>query len=212
MGKKSIIYSHPRIYKLMLRMAHGTRTLDERYSHIANKIGANASVLEVGCGPALLPPYLEDGCTYSGFDTNPAFVHHGQRNGLDVVVGNALDPSAYHPADAVVLCDLLHHLSPEHQPQLLTLSRDAAQKKLIICDPFKDEYLASLPRWLPFRHEILNAAYNLGEKDGQNQVRLENISLREELREKMMRGFGVIPTDQLELFESGEDLIVTYHL
>jgi hypothetical protein len=210
MGKRSLFYAGPRIYKVGLRLIHG-KQLDQRYEYIAKQIGKNKSVLEPACGPALIPNYLDASNSYSGFDINEKFVQYARDKGLDVQQGNAKDASFYKSSDIVVLCDALHHIVPEMS--VLEHSLNSAQQKLIICDPFKDQYLKMLPGWLPGSFRLLSAWYDYVEKDGNNQVRLEKIRMKKELQEVMMAGFGVIPnTAKRNIQEIGEDLIVTYHL
>lgn len=212
MANKSFFYSGSRIYKAGLRLIHGKK-LDERYSYISEQIGQQRSVLEPACGPALLPQFLQGGCTYKGFDINEKFVHYAQRKGLNVNLGNATDSNLYSLSDVVVLCDALHHMGPENEKVVLEHSLNFAKQQLIICDPFKDYYMAMLPKWLLGAENLLETWYNYIEKDGNNQVRLKNIRTRKELEELMMEGFGIIPKEiKRDLKNIGEDLIVTYHL
>jgi len=212
MNKRSFFYKGPRRYKAGLRLIHGKK-LDERYNYISEQIGQQKSVLEPACGPALLPPFLHSTCSYKGFDINEQFVQYAQRNGIDVTLGDATDPNSYASSDVVVLCDALHHMGSENEKVVLKHSLNSAKQQLIICDPFKDYYMAMLPKWLPGANRILTEWYNYIEQDGNNQVRLENIRTRIELEELMMEGFGIIPREvKRDLRNIGEDLIVTYHL
>lgn len=212
MDKKSFFYKGPRIYKAGLRLIHGKK-LDERYSIIAQQIGEQKSVLEPACGPALLPDFLHPSNNYSGFDINEKFVQYAQQNGLNVTLGNATDLNSYSSSDVVVLCDALHHMGPKNEKLVLENSLNSAKQQLIVCDPFKSYYLEMLPKWLPGAESLLETWHNYSEKDGNNQVRWDNIRTRKELEDIMMEGFGIIPKEvKRDLKNIGEDLIVTYHL
>jgi hypothetical protein len=212
MARRSIFYSRPWIYKAGLRLIHG-KNLDRRYRLIADRIGPGQSVLEPACGPALLPDYLPDPRLYSGFDINERFVAHAQKKGIDAVVGDARDPDCYRISDAVVLCDALHHIGPDEEKQVLEFSLNSALRRLIVCEPSKDDYCSSWPNRLPGGKKLMERYYDYIEKDGNNNARLANVRMRKELEEAMMEGFCVVPkgiTRKLDCI--AQDIIVTYTL
>lgn len=200
------------MYELGLQLIHWNNLI-RRYSFISEKIGKNKTVLESGCGTALSYKYLDPSNIYRGFDNNEIFIDFAQKNGINAYLGNALDSNSYTKSDVVVLCDCLHHFGLENEKKVLENSLNATKEMLIICDPFKDYYLKLFPKWLTMGQRILKTWYNYIEKDGNNQVKLENVRTRKELEEAMLQVFGVINKEtKKEIINIGEDLIVTYHL
>jgi hypothetical protein len=209
MANRGFLYRRAGAYKFGLRAVHG-RQLDQRYEYMAEMIGSGVKVLEPLCGPALLPDYLRN-CSYAGFDLNEKFVEHAAKADLDVRLRDATDPRAYERSDVVVLCDALHHLTPEQEKRVLQLSFESARRKLIVCDPCIDHYDSLFPAWLPGRRWLMERVYEFLEKDGSNNAKLENRRTRTELQALMLGGFGVVPDNAArELRVIGKDLIVTY--
>jgi ubiquinone/menaquinone biosynthesis C-methylase UbiE len=69
----SILYKNSFVYDIMLRILHGDY-LRKRYSLISKIIGKNKKVLELGCGTALIHPYLDKSIDYEGWDLNNNFI------------------------------------------------------------------------------------------------------------------------------------------
>lgn len=212
MKKRSFFYKNPVVYEVGLKLIHG-KNLSKRYNYISERIGGKKTVLEPACGPALLPNYLDSTCSYSGFDINEQFINHGKNKNLNVFLGDAIDFKSYARSDVVILCDALHHMGPENEKILLEHSLNSATRQLIICDPFKNSFLDELANWLPGIRYLFSTWFNYMEKDGNNQVKLENIRTRKELEELMIDGFGVIPKQtKKEIKHIGSDLIAIYYL
>ena len=79
-----------------------------RYEEIHKKIAAivgDASVLDIGCGPATLKKFIKN---YKGFDFSQEAVK--QANSSDVWLGDAYDIKNYIPADYYVATEVLEHL------------------------------------------------------------------------------------------------------
>lgn len=212
MKKRSFFYKSPLVYNFGLKLTHG-ENLGKRYDYISRQIGERKTVLEPACGPALLPDYLGSGCFYSGFDINGKFVKHAREKGWKVFVGDALDGRSYAPADAVVLCDALHHVGPENEKIILENSLRAARRLLVVCEPFSDFYLDRFPALLPGGRRLLAAWFDYAEKDGANRSKLENIRPKEKLKSLMEAGFGLVPEGaEREIKKIGSDLIASYWL
>lgn len=212
-NKPGLIYRHPWLYKAMLLAVHG-KHLPQRYKKIAAELGDARSVFEPLCGPALLPTYLPESVSYSGFDINPHFVRYARSKGRNISLGDAhTDMSFTVQADGVVLIDALHHIHPyEEQQRVVEKSAKAARKSLIICDPFGDRYLEMVNK-LPFLRPLARWFYNWVEQDGPNESRYEHIITRDTLERRMDDGFGVLPGVAHKIQQVGpEDLIVTYRL
>lgn len=127
-----LIYKSPWLYERLLRALHGA-DLDKRYRKIAQFID-KGTVLDIGCGTGLLADYLKPHIKYVGIDLNERFLSYARKKGLDVRRINVFDVRSYPRANYYVICDLLHHLNPNHRGLLRELC--ALNGTLIVCEPF----------------------------------------------------------------------------
>lgn len=127
-----LIYKSPWLYERVLRLLHGA-DLDKRYHQIAEFID-KGTVLDIGCGTGLLAKYLKPSVKYIGIDLNERFLQYARKKGLDVLKINVLDVRSYPRANYYIICDLLHHLNPNHHALLRELC--ALGGTLIVCEPF----------------------------------------------------------------------------
>jgi SAM-dependent methyltransferase len=129
----SIMYRSPRIYNAFVKLVHGD-SLEQRFLIISEEIGESKNVLDLGCGTALLNSYLETGSEYEGWDLNDKFVSYCQKMHLNVHKKNVFDVGERkHQWDVIVMCDLLHHVVPNHE-KLLTMAIESA-RKVIVSEP-----------------------------------------------------------------------------
>jgi len=130
----SIMYRYPFLYDLAVRIVHG-RSLNKRFELISREIGENKNVFEPGCGTAMVFPFLHRGCAYEGWDLNDSFLAAAQRRAdtAKLFNRNIFDFDAYPDNDVILICDVLHHVAPNHR----TLVEEALKrtKKLIISEP-----------------------------------------------------------------------------
>jgi hypothetical protein len=181
-AKRSIFYKNQLFYiiglKLLLR-----NNFNKRYRYMASFVNGGDSLLEPGCGPAILADYLPKGTFYSGFDTNKAFIEYGRKKKFDIYLGNVLEAKNYKKADFVVACDVLHHLKPGDRKIFIRYCFASATKKLIICDSYrKHDFLKPVSNWF----------FEFFEKDGTNQPKYNEYFTKEQLRKEMENGFEVI--------------------
>lgn len=151
----SISYRVPQLYEIGVKILHGN-TLPLRYSKIAQEIGRNKKVLDLGCGTALLYPYL-DSCEYMGWDLNDSFVRYCQKKGLNVNKKDIFQFSEYPPCDYIVLCDILHHVFPRDE---LLLKEAVKKANVIAVEPCSKR---RLPKPLVFLYDQV-----IGDADGIN--------------------------------------------
>lgn len=203
------------LYRSLLKLWHG-ETLDERYTYMADQIGSN-SVLDVGCGPALLLDYLPEDNDYHGFDVNYGFLQHAKQrfasrgNALFSLADGLNSPYSKDSVDTVVLCDAVHHFNPDDQEKLIQDAWNLATSKLIICEPYIDATAGLSINKIPGVYKLLQVVYNFLDNDGLGQVRHADMRTKVELERDMREGFEIIPeTAEREIVEFGEDLIVTY--
>lgn len=162
---RSLMYRSPLIYNSAMRLLHG-RSLERRYEFIAKETGSGRRVFDVGCGTGILADFLDESCRYSGIDLNDGFLDYAKnKKNLDVRKGDLLDENNYPDCDVIVVCDVLHHITPRHS-QLVGICRKKAGK-IIICEPFNHtkgfrNKLANQLRSMRWYHTLF------GDSDGVN--------------------------------------------
>ena len=139
---KGLVYWSPGIYEGFMRMLYGDE-FSLRYIEVAAALEGCNSVLDVCCGPARLPDFLEARIEYRGLDCNRTFVRDAARRGIEITEGN-VGRVDLPRADALVMISALYQFIPDHE-QLLTRMIAAAQKRVIVCEPV---HHASRSHWL----------------------------------------------------------------
>ncbi|MHA1220337.1 MAG: class I SAM-dependent methyltransferase [Candidatus Heimdallarchaeota archaeon] len=130
-----IMYQHPRIYDFALWMNDPQQLIPKT---LARSIEGR-SVLDLGCGTASLQPFLPKDVEYVGIDLNEVFLSFADRKIRGTfykkdITGDLSD----FKADTVVLSDVLHHVTPQHQ-KLLENALLCARKKVIISACYEKE-------------------------------------------------------------------------
>ncbi len=127
---KSPAYYHPLAYDLAIRFLYfdGLKLLKKL-------MGKNKSVFEAACGYGRMKQYMDPSISYSGIDLNPQFIVFGQKRGLNISIGNALEPQNFQKADVVLLADILHHLPVHHMKTLFQNAAQTATEKIVIIEP-----------------------------------------------------------------------------
>jgi len=90
MSRKSIFYRFPLLYIWGIRLIHKS-DFSKRYQYISSFVREGDSVLEPGCGPAILADFLPQGSSYQGFDTNRDFVNYAKKRYYGGFLGVVLD-------------------------------------------------------------------------------------------------------------------------
>jgi SAM-dependent methyltransferase len=109
----------PAIYKAIQNVLGAERSSRRFVDEVVRPTHGSA-VLDVGCGPASLLPYLPD-VDYTGIDLNPASIAYAKENYAErgrFLVGDAADFLPNQLFDIVIVAAILHHLD------------DAAARKL----------------------------------------------------------------------------------
>lgn len=129
---RSISYKFPNAYNILISIVDRGVT-EKKFLQISKFIGKNKRVFEIGCGTAFLADYLEQSCSYTGWDLNKNFVDDCRKRGLRVFRKNIFDFENYPESDVIVMSDVLHHIVPRDKE----LIREAKKrtKKLIITEP-----------------------------------------------------------------------------
>jgi len=126
------MYRYPRLYNLILNIVHG-KSLKKRFEIIGKEIGENKKVFELGSGTSLIYPFLHKDCKYEGWDLNERFLNFCRRKGINVSSKDIFNVNDYPENDVILICDLLHHVIPDHEKLVLEALKKT--KKLIISEP-----------------------------------------------------------------------------
>ncbi|NHJ84238.1 MAG: class I SAM-dependent methyltransferase [Asgard group archaeon] len=130
-----IMYQHPRIYDLAIWLNDPSNMIPKT---IAKNVEGN-SVLDLGCGTASLQTFLTKNIHYIGIDLNDDFLYFAEKKERGLFFKrNILEDLSEFEADTVVLSDVLHHVTPNHQ-RLLDNAINCARKKVIISACFEKE-------------------------------------------------------------------------
>ena len=127
---RSIFYRFPLLYEWGMWVIYfdGLAILKE-------VIGKKKSVFEPACGYGRIKKYLYPDCIYTGIDLNHHFIKYGRKRNREICLGNIFDTSMYRQADAILLCDILHHLKIKEIRKLLAIAAQFALEKIVIIEP-----------------------------------------------------------------------------
>jgi SAM-dependent methyltransferase len=101
----------PAVYKTIQKVL-GAEQSARRFVDEVVRPTRGAAVLDVGCGPASLLPYLPS-VDYTGVDLNPASIAFAKKNYAErgrFLVGDAADLVPDQRYDIVIVAAILHHL------------------------------------------------------------------------------------------------------
>jgi len=130
-----IMYQHPRIYDFTIWLNDPSELMPKT---LAKSVEGD-SVLDLGCGTASLQTFLPKGIQYIGIDLNEDFlVFAGKKNRGTFYKRDVTGDLSDLKADTVVLADILHHVTPNHQ-KLIENAIKCAQKKVIISACYEKE-------------------------------------------------------------------------
>jgi hypothetical protein len=206
MSRKSIFYRFPLLYIWGLKWIHKSN-FSKRYQYISGFVKEGDLVLEPGCGPAIMADFIPQGSSYHGFDTNQYFVNYASKRRSTVSLGNVLDPNNYCKAEAVVVCDVLHHINPADREKFIQNCYRSANEIFIICDPGK-----KINNKAGIFYPIWKRLTEWGEKDGTNDFKYEYFLTRDQLLDEIKNGFGIIPPSlKRDVKEIGDDIIAIFY-
>jgi SAM-dependent methyltransferase len=142
----SLIYRTSAGYELVMRALYG-RHYAARMRVVAQRIPANASVLELCCGPGTLyKRYLRGHVgSYTGLDLNEGFVARLRREGVDARrLDLAQDGVPLPRADVVLIQASLYHFLPD-PTALLERMLAAARDRVIVAEPVRNLASSQIP-------------------------------------------------------------------
>jgi len=141
-GFRSFLYRSGNVYNWLSERIHDQQ---KKYSLIAALIGNNSKkVLDLPCGTGFLARYLHPSTQYTGYDLNYTFLKKikiDQRKGRIKLKNIVLKPTNIfdydnypkEKQDVIVLCDILHHIYPNHIELVENVKKYA--DKVILCEP-----------------------------------------------------------------------------
>jgi cyclopropane fatty-acyl-phospholipid synthase-like methyltransferase len=134
------LLSHSGVYEFLqqgLGADHARRELVRRW--IRPESGNR--LLDIGCGPGSLLPFLPESLSYVGVDLNPKYIETakqtwGHRGEFRVSTVHAMptEPASF---DVVIAISLLHHLDNAEATRLFSLAHGALKNggRLVTIDP-----------------------------------------------------------------------------
>jgi len=140
------------------------KKLDERFQeqkHLAmlrtvSSLVKGKSVLDVGCGFALLSQFLPEGTEYLGVDQSEAMlkIASGKFPNVNLMKANIYDDLQLEKSDTVVAIDVLHH-QPDLEPAFSKLM-SLASERLIVSLWIWDRIPRSKKKYLGHHGEIIH--------------------------------------------------------
>ncbi|WP_406697788.1 class I SAM-dependent methyltransferase [Singulisphaera sp. Ch08] len=145
----SLVYRNSFTYELVMRLLYRRHYL-ARFEAVAQLIPAEASVLDLCCGPGtLFDRHLRaKGVRYTGLDCNPGFIARikrlgGEGQGAVCDVGRL---ESFPQSDYVIMQASLYHFLPDVE-SLLNRMEQAARRAVIVAEPIRNLATGS-NRWL----------------------------------------------------------------
>lgn len=126
-----IIHYFPRLYEHFINSMHP----DRRYELVGEIIG-DGSVLDIGCGTGLLADYISPEADYRGIDLNERLLNYANNKGLKVEKMDCRDMEDYPNVEVYFICDLLHHINPDHRDFIKDLVDTYPERTIIACEPY----------------------------------------------------------------------------
>lgn len=131
---KSIIYWHPAIYTLVMKLLYKEKFY-ERYRTVADLIPEGADIIDVCCGDCYIYfNFLQNKhVTYRGLDMNRTFIHAARKKGVRAEQFDLMKDRLPR-SDYILMQASLYHFIP-YQDLVMQKILDAALTRAIISEP-----------------------------------------------------------------------------
>ena len=139
-GIRSVL-NHPRLYNAT-QTFFGARKFRRYFVDDVLRPAPGMRILEIGCGPGELVPYLPHGTAYVGYDLSADYIaaaraRYGDRGEF---IAAAFTPAAvgrHQPFDVAIAIALLHHLDDDEAITLLRLLKQVLgpSGRVLTADP-----------------------------------------------------------------------------
>jgi len=110
----------------------GADELKARYRDLAELVAGSAPVLDIGCGRGEFLELLGTlGAAGRGVELDPVLAASGREAGLDITTGDGIAHLAAQPdgsLGAVVLLQVVEHLTPQQLVDLITIAKDKVRR------------------------------------------------------------------------------------
>lgn len=178
----------PRLYELLQTLLGADSS---RRALVADYVRPRPGdrVLDIGCGPAAILPYLGD-VSYTGVDLNPDHITQAKQRFAGrghFIHGDASGAQAVEGVFDLVLClGLLHHLDDDAVASLATTARSklAPDGRFVAVDPV----FAPGQPWIAKRLAVNDSGQNVRDAEGYRQLVLGVFpNARTEVRHNLLR-------------------------
>jgi SAM-dependent methyltransferase len=141
---RSVIYRSARGYELLMRALYG-RHYAARIAAVAEQVPAEASVVELCCGPGTMYlTHLRDHHQYVGLDINAGFVSALRRRGVDARLADLSGDAPLPQADVVIMQASLYHFLPD-AGRIVERMVAAARDRVVVSEPIRNLASSGLP-------------------------------------------------------------------
>jgi cyclopropane fatty-acyl-phospholipid synthase-like methyltransferase len=129
-GLRSVL-TLPLIYKTLQTMVGAAKFRRYFIDHYVRP-RPGERILDIGCGPGEIVPYLPEGVKYVGYDISPEYIDWANRRfgGRGEFIATRFDESElvrHAPFDKAIVIAVLHHLDDDEARNLLSLLKRAVR-------------------------------------------------------------------------------------
>ena len=139
-GIRSIL-SLPWVYNAT-QTIFGARKFRRYFVDEVLRLTPGMRILEIGCGPGGLVPYLPNGTAYVGYDLSADYIaaaraRYGDRGEFVATPFTHADVGRHEPFDVAIAIALLHHLDDDEAITLLRLLKQVVgpSRRVVTADP-----------------------------------------------------------------------------